>query len=244
MKPGSFILNGVNSESLKLVIQNRPELESPVRKVTFKSAYGVDGDLPFDEDSYNNTEMELYMYMEGSPINTASINRERVYNLFNSGSYLNLIPYFDDTKTYRVMLKEPPKFDSKYFYGEGQSIELKLTVLPYKYYVNSPKSTLSVAGSITNPKSISSQPVIKIFGSGNVTLKVNGIDFVITNITGDIVLDCAAGFAYRDVSGAITNENSKTHTRRYPFLKPGGNSIAWTGTVSKVEIEPRWRSLV
>ena len=92
-------------------------METPVRKVTFDSPYGGDGDIPFDEEGYHNTVMNLNMYVEGGP-RTASNNREIIFNWFNSGKYMDFIPYFDPDKVYKVMTTTPPKFTSVY-YGRG-----------------------------------------------------------------------------------------------------------------------------
>lgn len=243
MKPGHFIMDGQNSEDLGVVIQDRPLILTPRRRVEFKQAFGMSGTLPFDEMAYDNTPMNLNMFSVGSSENTADMNRSLIYDLFDSDRYIDFIPYFDSGKIYKVMTIVSPTFESKYFYEEGQSFTVELTVKPYKYYVDSPKVTLTTAGNITNPYSKESLPLIKIYGSGDVTLKVNGINFVVKNVTDHIYLDCQAMFAYRDNSGVITNENSKIFTRLYPYLKKGINTISWTGTVSKIEIEPRWRTL-
>lgn len=244
MKPGSFILNGKTSESLGITIQDRPELMTPFRRIEFKSAFGQSGTVPFDEDAYNNTELELYLYVVGNGPDSASKNRDLVYNLFNSNSYLDFIPYFDENKIYKVMLLEPPKFVSKYYFREGQSVELKLTVKPYKYLVKAPKVTITSGGTIINTASQPSLPKITITGTGDITLKVNGIDFIVKNVVGSIILDSETCIAYKEAASVITNENAKTYTRAYPFLKPGTNTISWVGAgITKVEIEPRWRTL-
>ena len=75
MRQGHFILNGISSEEFACVIQDRPEIETPRRKVEFKSAYGQSEAMPFDEEAYENTEMELICYVEGSENRSASDNR-------------------------------------------------------------------------------------------------------------------------------------------------------------------------
>ena len=243
MRQGQFILNGISSEEFACVIQYRPEIETPRRKVEFKSAYGQSESMPFDEEAYENTEMELICYVEGSENRSASDNRELIQDWFDSGRYMDFIPYFDPNKVYKVMTIDPPKFSPKVFMDEGQPFEVTLTIKPYKFYLPDRNLELKSAGAIFNLTSKTALPVIKIFGTGNVTLTVNGVPFVIKNIVNSIVLDCNLGLAYREVGATMYNENSKIYTRAYPFLKVGSNAISWTGTVTKVEIEPRWRTL-
>ena len=217
-------------------------METPVRKVTFDSPYGGDGDIPFDEEGYHNTVMNLNMYVEGGP-RTASNNREIIFNWFNSGKYMDFIPYFDPDKVYKVMTTTPPKFTSVYYMGEGQIVEVGLTVKPYKYFLASSQIVLTAASSIFNHKPLPSQPKIKIYGSGNITLTINGVPFVMKGVIGHIVLDSQLGIAYNEETAVLVNENRKVYTRNYPVLSPGSNNISWTGTVTSIEIDPRWRTL-
>lgn len=254
MKPGSFILNGVSSEDIQTVIQSRPTLATPRRRVAFKQGLGQDGSIPFDEESYDNTDLTLALFTQGP---SASERREEVYDLFNSSRYMNLIMYSDPTKIYRVMVSEPPSFDSRYFMGESQSYQVVFTVLPYKHLVDSPLKTFTTPGTITNPTRYPSKPRIAVYGSGNITLTIDGRDFILKGVDGSIILDSGMEYAYKaSKSGAyydlkilpyeatgVINENAKAHTRIYPTFSPGVNSVAWTGNVTRVDVLPIWRTL-
>lgn len=240
MKAGSFTINGVSSEDSKTVIQSRPILHAPKRKVDFKEAYGHDGSIPYDENSYENTKLELLMYSDDG---SATDTRAEMYNIFNSPGYIDLVMYADPTKIYKVMLDSPHKFESRYYMKEGVAFEIGLTVKPYKYLVTSPKRTLTTSGNLFNPTLYTSLPVIKIFGSGTITLKVNEIDFMIKNISDHIILDSETMYGYKETGSILESQNGNIYTRNFPFLKPGNNTISWTGTVTRVEIEPKWRTL-
>lgn len=244
MRPGAFKIKGINSIDHKIFIQERPEILTPKRKVDHKNVYGMSGTLPFDEEAYDNTIMNLLCYVEGDTTKTSEDNRTLVYDIFDSGGYFEFIPYFDEKKIHRVMVEETPMFNGTYIHEEGQPFTVGLTVKPYKYYTESEKIIRTTPGTITNPYSQETQPLIKVVGSGNVTLTFNGVNFVIQNLTTDIWLDCEAMYAYRELSGGIIdNQNSKIFTTLYPYLRKGNTVISWTGNVSRIEIEPRWRTL-
>lgn len=246
MKPGHFILNGQSSEAYGIVIQDRPRIDTPKRRVEFKRAYGQSGEMPFDEQAYDNTDMKLSMYVQAFDGRTASDNRDLVFDLFDSGTYMDFIPYFDPNKIYKVMTTSPPSFESKYYMGEGQAFEVDLTVKPFKYYVPDPNLVILAPSTIINLSSKLSYPVFKIYGTGDITLTVDGLVdhvFVMQDIVDHIYLDCELGLAYKDVAGVLTSQNANTYTRKYPYLTRGPNTISWTGTVTKIEIEPRWRTL-
>lgn len=253
MERGSFIFDGVESSTVKAMIQARPIIEAPSRKVSWKSVYGTDGDVPFDEGAYGNTNLDLAFFIDGDDLIS---DRQAFYNLLEGqGVYKEFIPYFDPSKIYRVMLSDKISFHNKHFYGEKQQATAKFTVKPYKYLVDSDPITVTsiqdVSGihipnfTVTNPTNYMSQPIIKLMGTGPVTLKVNGKDFNIINIIDTITLSCERQAAYQElVTGFLTPMNYQIATRDYPVLKPGINSISVTGDVSQIDIEPRWRSLV
>lgn len=244
MKRGSFIFDGVESETVKAIIQTRPTIEAPLRKVEWKSPYGSDGDIPFDEGAYNDTSMPLILLIDGTDVVK---DREAVYNLLDTrGGFKDFIPYFDPTKIYRVSLDDKVQFENQYHYREKQVASVKFKVRPYKYLVaNDPITINGTSGSVTNPTNYVSQPIIKVTGTGPAVLKVNGIDFSIVDIPNDITLNSERFLAYReDINGILTNMNNKVGTREYPLFKPGVNTISVTGNVTQLYIEPRWRSLV
>ena len=101
IKKGYFILDGVNSEDLNLFIQRTPLLETPSRRVELRNAFGVHGGVPYDERAYDNTEMQLLMFIDGTDKNK---DREKVDAILrNTGVFKELIPYWDPTKIYYIM---------------------------------------------------------------------------------------------------------------------------------------------
>lgn len=244
MKPGTFIMNGVNSESLHTYIQDRPLIDTPQRKVEWKSGYGVDGDVPFDEKAYNNTELELIMVTNGLSLIG---DRQKLFNVMDTkGSYGELVPYFDPTKIYRVMLNDKMSFENKYYYGNAQASSAKFTVKPYKYLIDSPSKIITTSSTkMTNPTNYVSQPILKLEGTGDVIVRINGLPFEIKNLPDKITIDSERYIAYTEgATGPIESMNSRILSREYPLLVPGENAFVITGNVTKMEIIPRWRSLV
>jgi phage-related protein len=244
MKRGSFIFDGVSSDTVNTLIQNRPLIEAPSRKVEWRSTYGVDGTVPFDEGAYDNTNLELIMLTNGKNV---IADRQALYNLIDTrGVYKEFIPYFDPDKIYRVMLNDKVQFENKHHFGQTQSLSAKFTVKPYKYLVNnSPTITSSKTINLNNPTNYTAQPIIKITGSGAVTLNINGVIFSIKNVPTNVTIESERYIAYQEGSnGVLISMNHQISSREYPIFKPGANSIVVTGTVTQIHIEPRWRSLV
>lgn len=91
---------------------------------------------------------------------------------------------------------------------------------------------------ITNPGTAPSKPVIKVTGSGDVTLTINAKNVILTGISGYVTVDSELEECYKDLVGKNNNM-----TGEWPELVVGSNAISWTGTVTSVEITPNWRNL-
>lgn len=246
MKAGEFIVNGISSLEFGAFIQSRPIINAPKRKKEYVEMFGRSGRLINDENSYENSSMELLGYCEAKDGASASKNRERLFNMFNNADYLEMVFHFDPGKVYRVDMEEPLSFEARYYYGEGQAWTMTLSIHPYKYFTNSNDAIiLSDAGTIVNPHLIESEPLIRVTGTGQITLKINDVEYPLNNVTEYIILDSNTGYGYKELAGGILqNENKKVLFREFPVLAPGENDISWVGNVSSLEIIPRWRSLI
>ena len=237
------MLDGVYSKDLDLLIQRTPLLETPSRRVELRNAFGVHGGVPYDERAYDNTEMQLLMFVDGTDKNK---DREKVDALLrNTGVFKELIPYWDPTKIYYVMNMQKTQYESPSWYGEKQSLQTTFTVKPYKYLRDVSDIVFTTSATAVNPFIDDvAQPLITIEGTGDVTLKVNGVNYLIQNVTGDVTVDSERYSTYRRLSsGFIENHNSKYRQKKYPIFTPGSNSISVSGNVTKVTVKPRWRSL-
>jgi len=98
---------------------------------------------------------------------------------------------------------------------------------------------VSVSGTtVTNPGSVYSEPILTVYGSGDITLMVGTTIVELEGISGSIVLDCALKEAY--LGSTLMNDRM---TGDFPVLKQGMNAISWSGAVTKVVVRPNWRSL-
>lgn len=125
--------------------------------------------------------------------------------------------------------KESPKFDS---------FTVNFLINPGFFYLDSGDqlTVLTAPAVLYNPGTIYSQPLIKIVGSGSITLDINGKIVTLTGITDSITLDSETENAYRD--NLLQGEKMNGE---FPVLEPGNNSITWTGSVTRVEVTGRWR---
>ena len=92
---------------------------------------------------------------------------------------------------------------------------------------------------ITNPGNISSEPIITVTGSGDITLMIGQSIIELEGVTESVTLDTPLMEAYN--GAAPLNE---IMTGAFPLLPSGPVPISWSGNVSKVTITPNWRFLL
>ena len=110
---------------------------------------------------------------------------------------------------------------------------------PFLYLDNSPDATITASGStITNPGAVDSEPLIKVYGSGDITLMVGTQIVELEDVSSQIFLDSEIQEAYK----GTTSQNNHM-SGEFPKLLPGMNAISWTGNVTSIVISPRWRTL-
>jgi phage-related protein len=110
---------------------------------------------------------------------------------------------------------------------------------PFWYLKDVPVVTLTVSGStVTNPGNIASEPVVTVYGSGDITLMVGTTIVELEGVSGSITLDTPLMEAY---SGSTSLNGSMSGD--FPVLEPGMNAVSWSGNVTSVEVAPHWRYL-
>lgn len=244
LKNGEFLLGDYSSQDFNSLIEYRPVIQKPRRKVTPKSVNGRSGDLLFDEEAYENTPLDLELYFKAETEEERNHLRDLITFAFDTGTYLPFVPYFDKDKIYQVQTTQAPIFSGNIAFGYKEKYTVTFTVKPFKKLIESDKLTMSSGQTVTNPSRYLSKPVFTITGSGDMTLNVNGVAFIIKKIQDSIIVNSEIPSAYRNISGEIYNEENKIYTRDYPVLKSGNNVISWTGSgITKVEVETRWRTL-
>ena len=110
---------------------------------------------------------------------------------------------------------------------------------PFWYQEDAANITVNTSGTIvTNPGSVYAEPILTVYGSGDITLMVGTTIVELEDISGSIVIDCALKEAY--LGSALMNDHM---TGDFPVLKPGANAVSWSGVVTRVVIQPNWRYL-
>lgn len=232
----SFTFAGKNSyEDFGIIISKRPNLPSPKRRVSYIDIPGRDSSLIYDERTYENITIGVECKIkDGNLLN--KIDEIKAW-LFSAGES-DLIFSFQDDKKYRGQVVNSIDFSQviKIF----SEFIMIFNCRPFKYTVKNNIFTIEESGSsIINPGSIKSEPVVSVYGKGNIELIVNETKINLMNINDKIILNSVIQDSYNDLGENLNNKVKG----EFINLTPGSNKFEWTGNVSKIEILPNWRWL-
>jgi phage-related protein len=259
LEAGYFTVNGRKSEDINLFIEDRPDIQTPKRRVSFVSPVSYEGELVYDDDGYEPTEFELKCFYDGSShgddFAKLSEARNNINSLFGhgKGEWMSFVPYFDEEHSYQVIMMEI-KFENKSYYEGCMSVIIKLKCQPYKYLVDNETKEISNGGSIKNPTNYNALPTIRFNGvKGGIVLRVGYGTMSFKSLNNETVFIDSQTFSTfsKDVNG-YRNLNDRTIGREFFYLVPGLNNIYFqrpaadtTSTLPEsIFITPNWRVLV
>ena len=227
-----FEWNGVRCTQYGIHVLEQPPVMIPSERVTFTDVPGRSGSLTQLEgdDVYDDMVLtatcliadparipEIAAWLRGSGTVTFANRQGGFYH----ARVVNQI-------SFEKILRGNPH----------RSFAINFRCKPFWYLADAALITLTTSGTfITNPGCVASEPVVTVYGSGEITLMV-GMTITELEITDKITLDTPLMEAY---VGATSMNNCMSGD--FPVLLPGKSAISWSGNVSKVEIEPNWRSL-
>ena len=227
-----FEWNGIRCTQYGIHVLEQPPVTIPSERVTFTDVPGRSGSLTQLEgdDVYDDMVLtatcliadpsripEIAAWLRGSGTVTFANRQGGFYH----AHVVNQIPF-------EKILRGNPH----------RSFAINFRCKPFWYLSDVKPITLTTSGSfITNPGCVASEPVTTVYGSGEITLMV-GMTITELEITDKITLDTSLMEAY---SGS-TSMNS-CMSGDFPSLLPGKNAVSWSGNVSRVKIQPNWRSL-
>ena len=228
---GWFRFKGRDSRDFGILIASVPERTRPEKRVEHITIPGRSGTLTQDDEAYEPYTISLECSTRGS-----KYLDEIVAWLNGAGE---LILSTEPDKVYQASIYNKISIlDVIYLYN---SFLLQFRVHPFKGSANAfgDSMELTRAGNIFNKGTIYSQPLITVYGSGNITLTLNGTNFPLYDVDGSISIDSEMMEVFKNKE----NQNSKYGGADFPRFEVGENRISWSGNVTKIEIEPRWRWL-
>lgn len=226
-----FTFKGINSLDMGVVMLKAPSIFKPAKKVNEIEIAGRNGILHEDTNAYENYTKEAECYV---------MDRSRIDDVCAwLNGYGEVIFSSEPDKVYRAFIKNQIPFNNILL--NFNDFLVQFDCFPFKYSVNhkGEEMSLTTGTTIYNQGSTYSEPIITIYGMGNVTLTINDINYSLTDIDGYITINSEMQEVYK----GTTNKNNSFSDMEFPRFAVGANTIGWTGNVTRVEINPKWRWL-
>lgn len=229
-----FIFKGINSRDMDIIVTKMPSIVKPKRRTNEIEVPGRNGVLHEDLGSFENYTLSIECAMK---------NRTRKHSFEEVCAWLSgygeLILSVNADKIYRVFINNQIPISG--VIRSFSKFLVQFDTYPLKYSVNKADEELELTtgATIYNRGTYFSEPIITVYGSGNINLAINGITYGLQAVNGYITINSEMQEVYKDG----INCNSQFIAEDFPIFQCGDNSISWTGNVTKIKIEPNWRWL-
>lgn len=225
--------NGHKNTEFDVQMLSMPTRPHPARKGELVDVPGRSGKLFIDEDAYDRVLVSIRLIAIGG-------NIDQVNGWLNGSG--DLIFGDEPTRAYRAMVTKEFALSSPIPRLRGQEFTVVFDCEPFKYAHPALETvTMTDGGLIDNPGTVYSEPRITITVNGDFILSINGFSIEGTGIENGVIVDSAIQETFQ--LDGMTSYNKSISIGEFPLLNPGANTIAWTGGITKVEIDRRCRYL-
>lgn len=222
-----------------MLIDPEFSLTSPEYDLTLEEIPGVDGDVATDNKRYKGVTRPMPVFVEpGRPLNEVATN---VSNWLKTDVGWHDLVFSDNTDyIYKVLIYEQYDIQKTLLQYSRSIINLRLK--PYKFFKSGLQEIQLTNGqTINNIGSRPSRPLIKLIGSGDMSLTIGDETINLQAVDSGIIIDVLVDIAV-NING-ITPEWDKVYMYPFPKIPVGESTISWIGAES-VTLIPRWEALL
>lgn len=230
---GVIIFNNKSSADCRIQVAHPPGYAYPERDYTITHIPGRNGDIIQDNGCYKNVERTYEVSFDAPNEDFATYANAVSAWLHSTTGYARLEDSYEPNYYRMATYQESNIFEN--LYNQAGTATIVFECKPQRF-LKTGDNTITIQNSLTimNPTGFEAYPLFKVIGTSGV-LTVNGDSITFSSIDDFVMLDCELQDAYKET----TNKNS-TVSGTFPVLKPGSNTISWTGDISSVTMKPRW----
>ena len=230
---GMIIFNNKSSPDCHIQVAHPPGYAYPERDYTITHIPGRNGDIIQDNGCYKNVERTYEVSFDALNEDFATYANAVSAWLHSTTGYARLEDSYEPNYYRMATYQESNIFEN--LYNQAGTATIVFECKPQRF-LKTGDNTITIQNSLTimNPTGFEAYPLFKVTGTSGV-LTVNGKQITLSSIDGYTMLDCELQDAYKET----INKNS-TVSGTFPVLKPGTNTISWTGGISSVTMKPRW----
>ena len=230
-----FTFDSKDSTLYGVYITGTGTYNAPERAYETISVPGRDGALLGAEKRFENIEL-VYPAFISSNFNGNLSNLKGM--LLSKVGYKKLSDTYHPNEYRMAFYRGGLEVEARPQHDAGQ-FDIIFECKPQRYLTSGDTVTTFTTspGSISNPTSFTSRPIIRVYGYGTLTVNSNTVTISQSaNNYVDIdseIMDCYKGSI--NMNGLVAFS-----TNDFPTLIPGSNSISFSGNITKVEVTPKW----
>lgn len=217
-----FKFNGIHSDDMKIIVESLPPVVKPPKRYNL---------IEVDGRYSTNTEILGYKaYEKPIPVGFKEANLTQIFDWLDGEGQLILSNEPD--KYYLAQVLDRIDYKKAISFRKA---EISFLVQPCKYAIEYE----TTATTLFNRGNVNCYPLMTIYGTGEVGVKVNGVLACTLTITDNMTLDCEEQEAYK---GTIATSQNRQMVGDFPVFVPGVNVLTFTGTVTEVKttVRSRW----
>jgi len=231
-----LIFDGTSTQTYGVFLIGNGVYNAPEREFERISIPGRNGDLLIDNGRYSNFELEY-----GAIIyNNFNTNLSNLKNVFMSKTeYCRLEDTFYPDEYRMAKYSGAFKMESVRPGDIGHFI-LRFDCKPQRFLKSGEITTeFTSNGTIINPTKMTALPLVRVYGTGQ--LSIGGDTININSNSSYTDIDCDLQDAFRESTNC--NGNIELSSGKFFQLKSGSNSVSLGSGITKVAITPRWWKL-
>ena len=226
------IFNGFDTTELGL-IEELPYVDKAEKNVEFIEIDGRHGFLTLDKNNYKPIDYSFKIIIKGKEkldlLKTNFKGSGRLILSYNPDRYYNATVI--STITFERQIRDV------------YVCEVSFLLQPFAYELILQTFMYNAPFHLVNHTNTTARPIIKIYGTGNGVININGNQIILKNInecvSGCLILNFELEEAY-DFDNNLKNSSIKGD---FLELQEGDNTIFFTGDIAQIEIIPNWRWL-
>lgn len=221
-------IDNVPSTVFGLCVYDTPEIPVPHRDIEIKEIRGRNGSLT-KKYAYKNIEFDVILNLMDTTGIKNTIRQIKPWILNGKK-----ISFSDDPGFYYQIVHGFIPDNIENTLGIYGFFAAKFIAKPFQYKETAMEVIKTTPKTFAYSGTVEGEPYIKVVGSGDVAITLNGSVFQLNNIVSYLELDSESKQVYKGTSPQGVNM-----TGEFPKLKPGNNTISWTGTVTEIQIDKR-----
>ncbi|HEQ9697844.1 distal tail protein Dit [Streptococcus pyogenes] len=225
--------NGTKSNDLGLLLERERSIKSTNNDVDLIEVAGRDGVLIKDNERLKAVEQDFPFSLVGD----VAVNQQKISEWLHVKGWHDLVLSWDKDYIYRASVVNLFEIDE--ILKQFGRLKVNFLIHPIKY-LKTGKQEVSLVngGTLQNPGNVQAKPILKIKGTGDGVLTINGFETGLENVQRELVIDMERHLVYKDVLSAWDNI-VRTKRHRMPLFDVGQNTISWTGNFTITAV-PNW----